>query len=78
MSSMNGSLAQVAMSRGCMNTASIFHAYFTIICSSASLLQAMPQQKAIEKSIYAVHAGKELVHQMIALISFTSISEEKI
>jgi len=50
----------------------------TIICFSASLLQAMPQQEAIEKSIYAVHAGKELVHQMIALISFTSISEEKI
>jgi multimeric flavodoxin WrbA len=65
-----GGLILVAASRGCMNTANVFHQYFNyyhmFFAEFASGYAAGKGE--IEKNLYAVNAVKEMVHQMISLI----------
>lgn len=65
-----GGLILVAGNRGCMNTANVFHQYFTynhmFFAEFASGYAGIKGE--IKKNRYAVHSAKEMVHQMISLI----------
>ena len=60
----------MAGSRGCMNTANIFHMYFNYNhMFFAEFASGYAQAKGeIKKNSYALNVVKEMVHQMIALI----------
>jgi len=66
-----GGLILVAGSRGCMNTANIFHMYFNYNhMFSAELANAYAREKGeIKKNTLAQNMVKEMVHQMISLIN---------
>jgi multimeric flavodoxin WrbA len=65
-----GGLIVTAGSRGCMNTANVFHMYFTynhmLFAEFASGYAGGKGE--ITKNVQAAGATKEMVHQMIALI----------
>ena len=65
-----GGLITVAGSRGCMNTANIFHMYFNynhmFFAEFASGYAAGKGE--IKKNTLVINTVKEMVHQMIALI----------
>ena len=65
-----GGLIMVAGSRGCMNTANIFHMYFNYNhMFFAEFASGYAREKGdILKKAIAVDMVKEMVHQMIALI----------
>ncbi|MFC1533364.1 flavodoxin family protein [Thermodesulfobacteriota bacterium] len=65
-----GGLISVAGGRGCMNTANIFHMYFSYNhMFFAEFASGYATAKGeITKNTYAINATKEMVHQMIALI----------
>ena len=66
-----GGLITVAGSRGCMNTANIFHMYFNynhmFFAEFASGYAAGKGE--IKKNTLAINTVKEMVHQMISLIN---------
>lgn len=66
-----GGLITVAGSRGCMNTANIFHMYFNynhmFFAEFASDYAAGKGE--IKKNTLAINTVKEMVHQMISLIN---------
>jgi multimeric flavodoxin WrbA len=66
-----GGLILVAGSRGCMNTANIFHMYFNYNhMSFAEFAWGYATEKGeIRKNSFAMNTTKEIVHQMIALIN---------
>jgi len=65
-----GGLIMVAGGRGCMNTANVFHMYFSynhmFFPEFASGYASAKGE--IEKNAYAGHAAREMARQMIALI----------
>ena len=65
-----GGLIVVAGGRGCMNTANVFHMYFSYnhMFFSEFASGYASAKGEIEKNAYAVHAVREMVRQMIALI----------
>ena len=65
-----GGLVLVAGSRGCLNTANIFHMYFAYNhMFSAEFVSGYAVAKGeIANNGYAVNASKEMVHQMMGLI----------
>ena len=65
-----GGLILVAGSRGCMNTANIFHMYFSYNhMFFAEFAQGYASKKGdIEKNALAINSAREMVHQMISLI----------
>jgi len=66
-----GGLIMVAGSQGCMNTANIFHRYFSynhmFFAEFASSYAAAKGE--IKKNTLAINMVKEMVHQMISLIN---------
>jgi len=65
-----GGLISVAATRGCINTANIFHMYFSYNhMFFAEFTSGYARAKGeIKKSAYPVNAVKDMVHQMIGLI----------
>jgi multimeric flavodoxin WrbA len=65
-----GGLISVAATRGCINTANIFHMYFSYNhMFFAEFASGYARAKGETESMaYPVNAVKEMVHQMIALI----------
>jgi multimeric flavodoxin WrbA len=65
-----GGLISVAATRGCVNTANIFHMYFSYNhMFFAEFASGYARAKGeIQKIAYPVNAAKEMVHQMIGLI----------
>ena len=66
-----GGLIMVAGSRGCMNTANIFHMYFNYNhMFFAEFASGYASGKGeIKKNTLAINTVKEMVHQMISLIN---------
>ena len=66
-----GGLILVAGSRGCMNTANIFHQYFTYNhMFFAEFAWGYASTKGeIKKNDFAIKMAREMVHQMIGLIN---------
>jgi multimeric flavodoxin WrbA len=66
-----GGLILVAGSRGCMNTANIFHQYFTYNhMFFAEFAWGYASKKGeIKKNAPAIKMALEMVHQMISLIN---------
>jgi multimeric flavodoxin WrbA len=64
-----GGLILVAGGRGCMNTANIFHMYFSYNhMFFAEFASGYAQGKGeIKKNAFAMHSTKEMIHQMISL-----------
>ncbi|NIM99733.1 MAG: flavodoxin family protein [candidate division Zixibacteria bacterium] len=65
-----GGLILVAGSRGCMNTANIFHMYFKYNhMFFAEFAWGLAREKGeIKKNTFAINTAREMVHQMISLI----------
>ena len=65
-----GGLILVAGNRGCMNTANVFHMYFSYNhMFFAEYAQGYASQKGeIRENFLATNSAKEMVHQMISLI----------
>jgi len=65
-----GGLILVAGSRGCLNTANVFHMYFSYNhMFFAEFVSGYAQEKGeIKKNALAINAAKEMTHQMISLI----------
>jgi multimeric flavodoxin WrbA len=66
-----GGLILVAGSRGCMNTANIFHMYFNYnhMFFAEFAWGYATEKGAIKKNTLAINATKEMAHQMISLIN---------
>jgi len=65
-----GGLIVVAGGRGCMNTANVFHMYFSYNhMFFAEFVSGYAGDKGeIRKNLYALNSAKEMAHQVIALI----------
>lgn len=65
-----GGLIVVAASRGCMNTANLFHMFFAYNhMFFAEFASGYAREKRqIKKNAFAINMAKEMVHQMISLI----------
>lgn len=66
-----GGMILVAGSRGCMNTANIFHQYFTYnhMFFGEFAWGHASRKGEIKKNILAINMAIEMVHQMISLIN---------
>jgi len=66
-----GGLILVAGGRGCMNTANIFHMYFSYnhMFFSEFASGYAREKGEIKKNAFAINMTKEMVHQMISLVN---------